>query len=72
MNKKYTDKWGTKILSLEEKNKNFKIILTRKTYNPQTEITDFKDFIYGNIGDKKTALSFFEERRKELKLRIKL
>ena len=71
--KKYTNKWGTKILSLElNKDNNFIITLTRRIYNPQTEITDYKPFNYGNIADKETALRFFEEKRKGFKLRINL
>jgi len=66
----YTNKWRSKFLKLVKENNDFKLILTRRNYNPQTETTYFSDFCLMNIGHKETAIKVFDDYRKGHKLTI--
>jgi len=68
----YSNKWGSKILSLCKTDNDYIIVLTKKVFNAQTEITDYQDSVYGHISNLDFALEQFERIRKGFKLRINL
>ena len=67
--KEVTDKWGDKFLSLKKEDDVFKLIVVKKVYNPQTEITDFQEHILFNVYSLQEGLKLFEDYRKGFKLR---